>query len=92
MSSIQDSTHETLAIHDAIDQVTSALATYEQVTKKYEGSEEVAHKGEIAVAHNALTQNAIQLLQSIRGPIDTVYGFFEMVDLTIPNIVVAPHH
>jgi hypothetical protein len=86
MGSIQDIPHETLAIHDAIGQVTSALTTYEQVTKKYDGSEEVAHKGEIAVAHNVMTKNAIQLLQSIRGPIDTVYGFFEMVDLTTPGI------
>ncbi|OKL62580.1 hypothetical protein UA08_02970 [Talaromyces atroroseus] len=77
MGSIQDS-QQTLAIRDASGKFMSALDAYEQVTKKYGGSEEVAHKGEIAVARHAMTNDGIKLLQEIRGPIDSVYGFFEM--------------
>ncbi|KAL7940962.1 O-methyltransferase domain-containing protein [Trichoderma barbatum] len=78
MGSVENNSSQVLAIRDAITQLTSALAAYEQVSNKYGSSEEVVHKGDIAVARNVMTNDAMKLLQEIRGPVDTVYGYFEM--------------
>jgi hypothetical protein len=85
MNSGQDIAQQTRAIRDALGKIDVQLASYEQVSKQFQGSENVGHKAKIAVAHNALTNDGIKLLQSIRGPLDSVYEHFERVGKFHPS-------
>jgi hypothetical protein len=90
MSSEQDSLQQTTAIRDALGNVNTALASYEQVAKQYQSSEQISDKAKIAVAHNALTHDAIKLLQAVRGPLDSVYEYFEKVSRCFNCVIGEP--
>ncbi|KAL1966228.1 hypothetical protein VTN77DRAFT_4780 [Rasamsonia byssochlamydoides] len=73
----QDVAQRTSAIHGCLEKVREQLASYEDVSKRFHRSESVADKASVTVAHNALVMDATRLLQTIRGPLDTLYEYIE---------------
>lgn len=78
MSAIKYDADQIAAIRGNILQATAALDAYEQYMKKHDGSDDVLHKGELAVTHNAVIKESINLVNQVRGPVDSLYAFFEM--------------
>jgi hypothetical protein len=73
----QNTAVDITAIRDAFEKAAQALTSYEEATKQHDHNEDLVAKGKIAAEYQHLTYAATNLQQAVRGPVNSVYEYFE---------------
>lgn len=67
------------AMRDAFEKAAQALTSYEEATKQHDNNEDLVAKAKIAAKYQHLTHAATNFQQEVRGPVNSVYEYFEKV-------------